>query len=312
MLIIHLLLLHIMNIFASEKLKTCSKLSYTGFITIMAKDCMNVGCSEKPRSSPAFVFHFYLFNFMTALFFDIKRFAVHDGPGIRTTFFMQGCPLSCWWCHNPESRAAKPQESSRFRTFTLSIDELLTEAEKDSIFFEESGGGITFSGGEPTAQLHFLIKAAQLLKQKGFHVTLDTAGFFPAENAKEMAQLFNLILFDIKHLNSDFHKKYTGVDNQLILENLDRLVRYKANVRLRVPFIAQINGMRGNLEQLAAMATKYRLPVDLLPYHRIAGHKYEKLDLENKMKTYSEPSENKITEAKIFLEKQNIQVSVGG
>lgn len=249
---------------------------------------------------------------MTALFFDIKRFAVHDGPGIRTTFFMQGCPLSCWWCHNPESRAAKPQESSRFRTFTLSLDELLTEAEKDRIFFEESGGGITFSGGEPTTQLLYLKKAAQVLKQKGFHVTLDTTGFFPAENAKEIAQLFDLVLFDIKHLNSDLHKKYTGVDNQLILENLDSLMMSNAKVRLRMPFIPQINGMREHLEQLAVIAVKYHLPVDLLPYHPIAGHKYEKLGLENKMKAYNEPSENELSETKRCLEKQDIQVNIGG
>ncbi|MGM0567050.1 MAG: glycyl-radical enzyme activating protein [Bacteroidota bacterium] len=249
---------------------------------------------------------------MTALFFDIKRFAVHDGPGIRTTFFMQGCPLSCWWCHNPESRPVKPQESSSFRTFALSVDQLLSEAEKDSIFFEESGGGITFSGGEPTAQLPFLKKAAKVLKRAGFHVTLDTTGFFPAGNAKEMAQLFDLILFDIKHLDSDLHEKYTGVDNKLILENLDSLMMSNANIRLRMPFIPEINAMREHLEQLASIAAKYSLPVDLLPYHRIAGHKYEKLGLEHEMKAYSEPSENELSEAKRFLEKQDIQVNIGG
>lgn len=249
---------------------------------------------------------------MTALFFDIKRFAVHDGPGIRTTFFMQGCPLSCWWCHNPESRPAKPQKNNSFRTFALSVDQLLSEAEKDSIFFEESGGGITFSGGEPTTQLLYLKKAAKVLKRDGFHVTLDTTGFFPAGNATEIAQLFDLILFDIKHLNSDLHKKYTGVDNRLILENLDSLMMSNANIRLRMPFIPEINGMQEHLEQLASIAAKYSLPVDLLPYHRIAGHKYEKLGLEHKMNAYTEPSENELSEAKRFLEKQDIQVNIGG
>ena len=249
---------------------------------------------------------------MTALFFDIKHFVVHDGPGIRTTFFMQGCPLSCRWCHNPESRPLKPQKSNNFRTFNLSVEQLLTKAEKDRVFFEESEGGITFSGGEPTAQLLFLKKATRTLNEKGFHVALDTTGFFPAEEAKEMTQLFDLILFDIKHLNSDLHKKYTGVDNRLILQNLHNLVMNKANIRLRIPFIPEINGSKEHLRQLTNIARNYNLPVDLLPYHRTASHKYEKLDLKNKMKTYSEPSEKEITEAKNFLEDQNIQVSVGG
>lgn len=249
---------------------------------------------------------------MNALFFDIKRFAVHDGPGIRTTFFMQGCPLSCWWCHNPESRPMEPSSDTGFRTFRLNVDELIAEAEKDRTFFEESGGGITFSGGEPTAQMEFLKIAAKSLKAKGFHIALDTTGFFPSEEAETLAQLFDLILFDIKHLNSELHQKYTGINNQLILQNLDHLIQRKAKIRLRMPFIPEINGGEEHLNQLAKLANNYSLPVDLLPYHRIAGHKYKKLRLENNMKNYSEPSEKELIIAKEIMENQKVAVNIGG
>lgn len=249
---------------------------------------------------------------MNGLFFDIKRFAVHDGPGIRTTFFMQGCPLSCRWCHNPESRPMAPSAESTFRTFSLSVEEILKEAEKDRAFFEESEGGLTFSGGEPTAQLDFLKVAAKSLKAKGFHLTLDTTGYFPSEEAEVMAELFDLILFDIKHLNNELHQKYTGVTNRLILQNLERLIQCKAKIRLRMPFIPEINGSDENLASLADFASKNNLPVDILPYHKIAGHKYKKLGLKNKMEPFREPTEEELSKAKGFVEKQNIKVRIGG
>lgn len=249
---------------------------------------------------------------MNGLFFDIKRFAVHDGPGIRTTFFMQGCPLSCWWCHNPESRPMKPSSDTGFKTFRLSLHELIAEAEKDRAFFEESGGGVTFSGGEPTGQLDFLKNATKSLKKQGFHVTLDTTGFFPSEKAETIAELFDLILFDIKHLNNKLHKKYTGVDNQLILQNLERLIQHKAKIRLRMPFIPEINGTEENLTLIADLATKNNLPVDVLPYHKIAGHKYDKLGLKNKMNGYREPSEKELSIAKEIMENQKVAVNIGG
>ncbi len=249
---------------------------------------------------------------MNGMFFDIKRFAVHDGPGIRTTFFMQGCPLSCWWCHNPESRPVKPSSGNGFRTFSLGVEEVLQEAKKDRAFFEESGGGITFSGGEPTVQMDFLKASAKTLKENGYHVTLDTTGYFPNKEVKELVQLFDLMLFDIKHLDSESHQKYTGVDNRLILQNLESLILNNAKIRLRMPFIPGINDGEAHLNQLAELASKNNLPVDLLPYHRIAGHKYEKLGLKNKMIDYREPSEQELSIAKEIMEYQKVTVNTGG
>jgi len=206
----------------------------------------------------------------------------------------------------------EPSSDTGFRTFSLNVDELLAEAEKDRAFFEESGGGITFSGGEPTAQMEFLKAAARSLKTKGFHIALDTTGFFPSEEAKDLAGLFDLILFDIKHLDIESHQKYTGVDNRLILQNLESLILNKARIRLRMPFIPEINGGEEHLNQLAKLANNYSLPVDLLPYHRTAGHKYKKLRLGNKMEPFREPSEEDLFKAKNIIEKQNIKVLIGG
>ena len=250
---------------------------------------------------------------MEAIFFDIKRFAVHDGPGIRTTFFMQGCPLRCRWCHNPESRSLMEDcNNHHFKTFRLSIAQLLNEAEKDRPFIEESGGGITFSGGEPTMQLNYLKKAAVRLKENGFHVALDTTGYFPEKEVRAMAFLFDLILIDIKHTDSKIHEKYTGVPNQTILKNLRALKKEGAEIRLRMPYLPGINNQPEVMQQVASLAQELATPLDVLPYHNTAGHKYQKLGLENNMITLSEPDEAELENTRTFFTNQNVEVKIGG
>jgi pyruvate formate lyase activating enzyme len=172
---------------------------------------------------------------LKGLIFDIKRFALHDGPGIRTTVFLKGCPLRCWWCQNPESIREFPETikvksvSSSYNKFCeeestfgkeYSVDSLMEELIKDRIFYEESGGGITFSGGEPLVQYKFLSETLNRCKKNGLHTVIDTSGYAPIESFNEIYNMTDIFLFDIKMLNAELHRKFTDVSNELILRNL--------------------------------------------------------------------------------------------
>jgi len=257
---------------------------------------------------------------MTGIVFDIKRFAIHDGPGIRTSIFLKGCPLSCWWCHNPESQK-KGIEHLRFKfKGSLSIgwettaEELLIEVEKDRPFYEQSNGGITFTGGEPVLQAKFLMETAKLFKQKNFHLCLDTTGYTAPKIFQEVSQYIDLFLFDLKHLDDDYHKKYTGVSNKLILKNLEYLVENKKEVHIRFPLIPNINDQANHLENLAEYLSslKYINNIFILPYHKIAQGKYEQLNFENKMNGIQEPTKDEVENTKFFFEKSGFNVKIGG
>ncbi len=187
---------------------------------------------------------------MKGLIFDIKRYAIHDGPGIRVTFFMKGCPLECWWCHNPESISPLPQTVQRTdkignRQFQVteqigkeySVGELLDIVNRDLVFIEESGGGVTFSGGEPLMQSEFLSEALGLFRQSGIHTAVDTSGQADRRIIDRIIGDTDLFLFDIKHLDPDKHLKYTGVRNGLILDNLTYILSRGKKVNIRIPII---------------------------------------------------------------------------
>ncbi len=168
---------------------------------------------------------------MKGLIFSVKRYSVHDGPGIRVTFFMKGCPLSCWWCHNPEG--ISPFQETVVGTRRVgekefrfdepvgrlySVEEIIEIAGRDSIFFHQSGG-VTFSGGEPLVQFEFLLEALKKCKANGYNTVVDTSGYSSAENYKAIIRYTDYFLFDIKHLDNEKHIKYTGVPNHGILKN---------------------------------------------------------------------------------------------
>ena len=244
------------------------------------------------------------------LVFDIQRFSVGDGPGIRTTVFFQGCPLSCWWCHNPESRATEPRRSVRQysldgKSFVreevtgaeLTVDEVLQEVVRDRIFYEESVGGITLSGGEPLYQPDFCEALLEALKKNGFHTTLDTSGYAPAEVIARMIPFTDLFLFDLKLMDDEAHQKYSGVSNRAILENLRWLLVSDKPVIVRFPVIPGITDTIKNIDmmmtfmaesQSARQADKLtgRQPgreVHLLPYHAMAKYKYHRFKAEDRM-----------------------------
>ncbi len=272
--------------------------------------------------------HFILL-FMKGLIFNIKRYAIHDGPGIRVTFFMKGCPLGCWWCHNPEGISPKLQEVERVdrigeKQFTVTetvgkyytAEELLQIVQKDMVFIEESGGGVTFSGGEPLIQAGFLVEALKVFRREGIHTTVDTSGYAQRTVIDKIIPLTDLFLFDIKHLDPEKHKKYTGVSNEIILDNYNYILKKGMNVIIRIPIIP---GFNDDNEQLNALrdfvdsqhGTKIQR-VDLLPYHKIGSSKYRKFNLEYKMLDVEQPSTGRMRELKAFFAVSGINIKIGG
>jgi pyruvate formate lyase activating enzyme len=257
------------------------------------------------------------------IIFKIKKYALHDGPGIRTTVFLKGCPLTCWWCHNPEGQNPRPEvmrdgpaPADRCETVgrEIAVVEVMEEIEKDVIFYDDSGGGVTFSGGEPLMQPEFLISLLTTCRNKEIHSAIDTSGFAPAEPLVTAAALADLILFDLKLIDERRHRQYTGVSNRQILDNLARISKIDTPVRLRFPVIPGITDFPENLEGIARIAgSSDRIEgIDLLPFHRIAGRKYSRLGLENRLQEIAPPSESRIAAVRKHFETSGFHVSIGG
>jgi len=316
------------------------------------------------------------------IIFDIKQFSIHDGPGIRTTVFLKGCPLSCWWCHNPEGQAMKPElilrpercigcgaclevcehgaillrsgqngerivtdrerctacgdcvqvcyaEARELVGREVTVAEVMDAIERDTAFYDQSGGGVTFSGGEPLAQPDFLRELLRACKNRGLHTTLDTCGFAPWEALDSVRQYVDLFLYDLKLMDDARHQKFTGVSNERILENLQRLSREghrmlrqgsaqvlrqgSAQVVLRVPIIPGINDDEENLQAIGAFAAD--LPhlkrVDLLPYHRIGRDKYRRLGKPCPMPETDPPSDAQMGEIAQIFEVFSVEIRQG-
>jgi len=218
---------------------------------------------------------------MHAYVFNIQRFSIHDGPGIRTTVFLQGCPLQCIWCHNPEGipqylRNREGEYPPGIREY--SPLELLDEVVKDRVFYEASGGGVTLSGGEPLMQAGFVMEMLMKLRKESLHSCIDTSGYAPNNVFREAAEQADLILFDLKFADTGRHAQYTGTDNKLILENLSQLINGQGQFRIRIPLISGINDDDDNINGIARLLEgKEGLNVDLLPYHNLGQAKWMRL-----------------------------------
>ena len=266
-------------------------------------------------------------NNTSGIVFDIKKFAIHDGPGIRTTVFFKGCPLKCEWCHNPESQKhgieqiltnpiISRDDDSIYELIgkKISSSELLDEIKKDILFYDESGGGVTFSGGDPLSQLKFLKSCLQLCKETEIHTALDTAGYLSWSKIKEIIPLVNLFLYDLKFIDETKHIKYTGVSNKMILENLSNLSSINMAIWIRIPIIPTLNDTDEEIQEMITFISTLNsvVSIDLLPFHKIGKNKYHRLNLPYKMEDFFEPSTDRMEELKRKFETLNIPVKIGG
>lgn len=307
--------------------------------------------------------HPVIINLMhSGMVFDIMHFSTHDGPGIRTTVFLKGCPLQCAWCHNPESQSSTPeimlrpnlcigclaclkacpnqaitrskgnQKYDRSKCLVcgrcvdvcmagarelvgrqMTTEAIMVEIEKDRPFYEESGGGVTFSGGEAMLQFDFLKELLRTSKTRGLHTTLDTCGFAPWEQFEEILPDVDLFLYDIKSLNDYIHQKYTGVSNQLILENLRGIASHGKQVIIRVPFIPGINDTPDQLRELGELAESLGnlTAIEILPYHKMGLEKYKRLGLVSPLSDNEPPEPYQVEAAIHILKRYHPQVTTG-
>lgn len=251
--------------------------------------------------------------------FDIQGYSIHDGPGIRTTVFLKGCPLRCAWCQNPESQAARQERlreadgPGRMVGRRTTAGEVFDEVAKDAIFYRRSGGGVTLSGGEPLAQPRFAEAILALSRDAGFHTALDTSGHGTWSRVRPVFEQCDLVLFDVKHLDPVRHREATGVDNELILANLRRVRELGIELWVRVPLIPGWNDDDANAAALAGVVTRElgrETPVFLLPYHPFGEGKYEALG--RKPPSIQPPSDEQVARVAGRLASAGLAVQVGG
>lgn len=222
--------------------------------------------------------------------FNIQHFSTHDGPGIRTTIFFKGCPLRCEWCHNPESQLFKPEvmtdknglKQTVGRPYT--VDELVADVEKDQLIYDQSGGGVTLSGGEVLVQdHHFLLDLVSRLADMEISVGIDTCGVAPTRTVEEVCDYSDFFLYDLKFVNNIQHKRYTKGSNHLVLKNLEVLAKRHARIFLRMILLPGLNTDRDTIENTMLWLKTHNIPVeqvDLLPYHTYGMNKYAELGRE--------------------------------
>ena len=298
------------------------------------------------------------------LIFDIKRYSINDGPGIRVTVFFKGCPLSCRWCHNPESISPKIQKlfsagkcigcgeccrvcpvqacsltaqgvvtdaslctlcgkcaeacptlamemSGRF----WSTDELLKVIEKERPFFDQSGGGVTFSGGEPLLYPDFLVEVLEACGRQGIHRAVDTSGFVKQETLLRVAKHTDLFLYDLKMVDAEKHRQYTGSDNPLILANLQALAESGAAIQIRIPLIGGVNDDDGSVVASAVFVAGLsgeKKRVNLLPFHDVARGKDQKLGQQRDLNGLSAPTQVDLERVIDRFAEHGLVASVGG
>lgn len=299
----------------------------------------------------------------SGIIFDIKKYAIHDGPGIRTTVFFKGCPLTCRWCHNPEGLSATPQlvyarercvgcgdcltacpagaiqatvqgmtadpaycrrcgicadvcpaEARELLGRRYTVDQLLTVIKKDIIFYDESGGGVTFSGGEPLLQPTFLIAILKACGYHEIHRAVDTTGFTDSATMTAVAAHTDLFLFDLKMMDAERHKTYTGVSNEQILANIRGMAVSGTPVVIRIPLIPGVNDDQENIVKSGRFLAD--LPslqgVQLLPYHNFQKRKYQKLNLSYQGDVFVAPERQQIEDVITQLENFGLKVDIGG
>ncbi len=299
----------------------------------------------------------------SGLIFDLKKYAIHDGPGIRTTVFFKGCPLRCAWCHNPEGQLAKPEimvkasrclpgcgaclkscepkaisrrkgvvEINRFECNgcgrcvdvcpsqavelagrRVNAAEVIDQVFQDRIFHESSGGGVTFSGGEPLMQPDFLEALLEECRRREAHTAIDTCGYVAPGVMARFAGRADLFLFDFKVMDEERHKRWTGVSNRVILDNLRTLSRSRSKIVIRIPLVAGVNDDLDNIRRTAEFVRSLGTigQFSLLPYHGMARDKYHRLDRGRDHADFAAPAAEIQAETRALLESCGFRVSLG-
>jgi pyruvate formate lyase activating enzyme len=299
----------------------------------------------------------------TGIVFDIKKYAIHDGPGIRTTVFFKGCPLACRWCHNPEGMAAAaqriyhkercigcgeciqicprkalrrsaegiiadlpkcdlcracadhcPSEAVEFIGQNVTVAEVVRQIEKDVAFYDQSKGGVTFSGGEPLMQPEFLLEMLDACGELDLHRTVDTTGYADTALLLKVAQKTDLFLYDLKLMDAENHRKYTGVSNEQILANLMRLAQNDARIQVRVPVIPGINSDAENIDKTADFIHSIGgvENISLLPFHNSARGKYGRLGMQWISPHIQPPTARLLQSVAARLKETGLKVTIGG
>lgn len=274
---------------------------------------------------------------MDGMIFDIQRFSVHDGPGIRTTVFMKGCPLRCMWCHNPEGLAAHqelqyfedkcigcgrcgnresltdagkcPSGALKVTGRRISAEEAHAQIMKDRVFYQ-SDGGVTFSGGECLLQADFVREVSALSKKEGISTAIDTCGCVPWEAIEKTLSVCDMYLYDVKCITSETHKRFTGKDNHLILENLVRLSKCEKSILIRVPVIPGFNDSISEMEKTASFLSALAniQSVTFMPYHTLGAGKYKTLGKENPFQTDQRISDSFLSSVKAVFEYHQLPI----
>lgn len=299
----------------------------------------------------------------TAIIFDIKRYAIHDGPGIRTTIFLKGCPLKCLWCQNPESWAPAPelgfrtsrcircglcQDACKYHAISLidntyitdpakcatcgacvdacpaaaremigkpfTANDLMKEIEKDLIFFDQSGGGVTFSGGEPLMHADFLLAILKLCRHKEIHTCIDTTCYAPTDILEKIAASADMFLCDLKHMQTSIHQRFTGLGNEIILKNISCLSTLDKPIIIRVPIIPGFNDDQENIEATGryVVSLKGVTRIGLLPYNPGGREKSARLLQNYDLMDAKPPSPEQMEKIAQILRNQGLNVKIGG
>ena len=299
----------------------------------------------------------------TGLVFHVQRFSLHDGPGIRTTVFLKGCPLSCRWCHNPEGMRtaaeilatpdrcigcgacveacphglpsgvgggwaaskdlceacglcadACPTGARRLAGRAVSVEGLVEEVLRDRVFYSQSGGGVTFSGGEPLRQAAFVLACLEALREEGVHTAVDTCGLVDRDDLLRAAAIADLFLFDIKHADDAVHSEWAGAPNGRILANLEALAGAHDEIWVRVPVVPGVNDDAFNLRRTAELAAS--LPgvqrVSLLPYHGFGEHKRDRVGVPGASFQGNSPRPDRMRDIATIFEEAGLLTVIGG
>lgn len=299
------------------------------------------------------------------MIFNIQHYAIHDGPGIRTTVFLMGCPLRCDWCQNPESQSLRPvilfasekctgcgqcveaclrganrivegkveidrsvcqgigdciavcpAEARSLMGRSVTADEVFEDVKTDELFYRDSGGGVTLSGGDPVAQPEFAVSLLSLCRQAGFHTAVDTCGLGSWGILEKILASADLVLFDLKHMDPERHRQLTGRSNRLILDNAKNISnRLKRPMLIRLPLVPGFNDSTDNLVAAAKFISEKLstvLKVHLLPYHRLGAAKYENMGLRSACAGVEPPGEERMEEIRKLFDSFGLTTVVGG